>query len=358
MSDERFDGVVKTAADGRSAGAFLPVLYAPDSHAANLAELDNGDLLCVWFNGPGEGDPATNVVLSRLAEGADRWTRPTLVAEDPDHSEQNPVLAQDAAGRVWLWHTSNEAHDQRTARVIVRMSDDRGYTWSEPRVRFEGPGIFLRNPPLRLSDGSWLLPAYYCRSGADHSVVEISPDGGRTWNEHDVPGSDHRIQMSAVQRPDGTLLAVFRSRDADRIWAAESGDLGRSWSPPQRTELPNNNSAIQLVKLNDATLALVYNDASLERDQFRWVGPEDRPRKKAVRTPLTVALSEDGGTTWPYRRNVQTADLEYRDNQAGYSYPSIIQAADGRLHVAYSYLRRTIRHVAFDADWVKGGAGA
>ncbi|WP_419999030.1 sialidase family protein [Streptomyces boninensis] len=352
--DPRFDGVVRpVAGDPALHQALLPVLHPGDSHAANLLELDDGDLLCTWFNGPDEGDRETNVVVSRLARGDTRWSKPELLACDPERSEQNPVLAQDGDGTVWLFHPSNTPHDQTTARLVVRTSADRGRTWTPPRTLLEGPGIFVRNPPLVLDGGAWLLPAYLCRRGAERSIALISEDGGATWQEHDVPDGDHQVQMTVARRDGDGLLALFRSRAADRIHASESYDEGRTWTAPRKTALPNNNSAVQMIRLESGALALVYNDASLERDQFRWVGEGAGRRKKAVRTPLTVALSNDGGRTWPYRRDVQVADAEYQENQLGYSYPSILQTRDGRLHVAYSFLRKTIKHVSLDENWIR-----
>ncbi|MFI1966441.1 exo-alpha-sialidase [Streptomyces pathocidini] len=354
--DARFDGAVQESDLHPGAyEALLPVIHPGDSHAANLLELDNGDLLCTWFNGPDEGDPGTNVVLSRLPHGSNRWTAPVLLADDPDRAEQNPVLAHGPDGTLWLFFPSDEPHDQKTARLTVRDSADGGRSWSPPRTLFEGPGLFVRNPPLLLGDGSWLLPAYWCRKDGEHSTVMISQDGGGTWSEHDLPDSDHLVQMTAVQRDDGSLYAMFRSRAADRIHAAESFDLGRTWTPVAKTELPNNNSAVQLTRLHSGALALIYNDATLERDQYRWVGEGAGRRKKALRTPLTLALSDDGGRTWPHRRDIQTADQEYWDNELGYSYPSILQTRDGGLHIAYSFLRKTIKHVRVEEDWIRGG---
>ncbi|GAB3412300.1 sialidase family protein [Flindersiella endophytica] len=331
----------------------LPVKYAQDSHAATLLELDGGDLLCAWFNGPGEGDPATNVVLSRLRSGETEWSQPVELAADPERSEQNPVLFQEPGGRIWLLHTSTEPHDQKTSRVVVRRSEDGGESWSDPEVLFDGPGLFLRSPIAVLGNGDWLLPAYYCRGEGHHSVVLLSSDGGRSWTEHEVPRSRHRVQMSIVERLDGSLFAMFRSRQADRIYACESADGGRSWSTPKRTELANNDSSIQVARLSSGELVLAYNDSSLERDQFRWERRGEGWRKKPLRTPLTLALSEDGGRTWPHRRNVQVADLAYRENQMGYSYPAVMQARDGRIHVAYSYLRTAIKHVVLDTGWIR-----
>lgn len=352
--DPRFDGRLRPGADPALTEALLPVLHSGDSHAATLAQAANGDLVCSWFNGPGEGEPGTNIVVSRLPKGAEAWSDPDLVAADPDRSEQNPVLFTAPDGVIWLLHTSNEPHDQKSAHVLARTSDDHGMTWSEPRILFPGPGFFLRNPPLIFDDGSWLLPSYLCTPAGEHSLVAISSDGGGTWSEHELPESLGRVQPSVVERSDGSLSALFRSRAADRIYASVSADRGLTWSVPERTDLPNNNSAVHQLRLADGRLLLIFNDASLERDQFRWVGDPENPRKKAVRTPLTLALSEDDGATWPYRRNLQVADLEYRDAPMGYSYPTLLQTSDGRVHAAYSYLRKAIKQVSFDADWVCG----
>src|SRR5690625_6504568 len=81
--DPRFNGVIKpNEHDPAMLESYLPVIYKPDSHAANLLELDNGDLLCVWFNGPLEGHPETNVVMSRLPKGEKQWTEPMELAAD------------------------------------------------------------------------------------------------------------------------------------------------------------------------------------------------------------------------------------------------------------------------------------
>jgi len=101
---------------------------------------------------------------------------------------------------------------------------------------------------------------------------------------------------------------------------------------------------------------MVFNDSCADRDQFRWVDDgEGGVRRKTLRTPLTLALSEDDGATWPYWRNLQVQDEEYRDNEFGYSYPTLLQTRDGRLHVAYSYLRKTIKHVILAPEWIQAG---
>ena len=348
--DPRFDGRIREDA------ALLPTIHPGDSHAATLVETTAGDLLCAWFNGPGEGEPDTNIVLSRLPAGSDTWQAPVQLSSDPVRSEQNPLLFVTPTDEVWLLHTSNEPHDQSTSRVLRRISSDGGLTWAPSEVLFDHLGSFIRNPIVVLSNGDWLLPAYDCHRTAETTVVQLSSDQGSSWRQVDVPDAVGQVQMSVVELSPGELVGYFRSRAADRIHRSVSKDYGRTWSAPERTTLPNNNSAIQLLRLTDGRLVLVFNDSSAERDQFRWV-PDGKGgvRRKTLRTPLTLALSEDDGATWPYWRNLQVQDEEYRDNEFGYSYPTLLQTRDGRLHVAYSYLRKTIKHVILAPEWIEAG---
>lgn len=356
--DARFTGRLEpVATDPAQQAALLPVLHPRDSHAATLVETTDGDLVCAWFNGPKEGDRETNIVVSRLPAGSDTWTTPDLVAADPDRSEQNPVLFRVPSGQLWLMHTSNEPHRRPTAHIVKRTSDDGGVTWSEPEILFVGLGLYLRMPPVFMPDGSWVLPTYQVEDGVEYSAAVITTDEGATWDIRRVPGSRDRVQMSISPLADGSLLAYYRSRAADRIYASTSTDLGRTWTEPVKTVLPNNNSSLQQITLADGRLVVIFNDATLERDQFRFVPAGDGWRKKAVRTPLTLAMSSDGGQTWPHWRNLQLADIEYKDREVGYSYPTVLQTSDGMLQVAYSYLRKTIRHVCIAPEWIMQDSG-
>ena len=76
---------------------------------------------------------------------------------------------------------------------------------------------------------------------------------------------------------------------------------------------------------------------------------------------MTLALSDDGGITWPARRDVATGDGHCLSNNSRdgvnreLSYPSVHQTPDGALHVAYTHHRTAIAHVVVDASWVDAG---
>jgi predicted neuraminidase len=193
--------------------------------------------------------------------------------------------------------------------------------------------------------------------------------------------------MNIKKLDDGSLLALFRSRWADSIYSSHSTDGGRTWSDPIPTELPNNNSSIQFTKLNNGHLALVFNNMNADNCTERRVslydeiedgedgeilsndqgiaGEENKSGEGrtafwgAPRAPMTVAISEDGGKTWPYIKDIEVGDGYAMTNNSKeklnreYSYPSIKQSPDGKIHIAFTYFRQAIKYVCISEELIK-----
>ncbi len=70
--------------------------------------------------------------------------------------------------------------------------------------------------------------------------------------------------MNITLLKDGSLLALYRSRWANHIYQSRSNDGGQSWFAPQATELPDNNSSVQVTTPANGDLALVFNAMSAE----------------------------------------------------------------------------------------------
>lgn len=380
--------ITQTAGEKFREDAFIPS-EAVQNHAANLHVLDNGDLLCVWFAGTQEGIPDISIYLSRLNKGANKWTKPVKLSDDPTRSEQNPVLFSAPDGKLWLLYTAQKSGNQDTAVIRYRISEDQGYTWGEIDTLFDTPGIFIRQPITVLDNGDWLLPIWYCYTNPgekwtgnkDVSAVKISSDQGRTWIEVPVPDSLGCVHMNIEKLDDGRLIALFRSRWADHIYQSESSDNGRTWSSPRPTSLPNNNSSIQFTKLSNGHLALVFNNISatesMERRASLYDDIEDEEEELtgnaeavssnderqafwgAPRAPMTIAISKDNGATWSAARNIEIGDGYAMTNNSKdklnreYSYPSIKQSADGKIHIAFTYFRQAIKYVVISEPFVE-----
>lgn len=387
LTVERSGKVHIPESDASRRDAMLPS-DCPQNHAANLLPLPDGNLLCTWFAGTQEGIADISIYLSRLEKGAQVWSRPVKLSEDASRSEQNPVLFLDPDNVLWLMYTAQKSGNQDTAIVRFRQSQDLGKSWGEIGTLLDQPGTFIRQPVTVLANGDWLLPVFYCRTqpgekwvgNNDDSAVKISSDKGKTWRDVAVPESTGCVHMNITQLHDGSLLALYRSRWADFIYQSRSVDGGNTWTAPQPTELPNNNSSIQVTTLTNGHLALVFNklsaaDASERRaslyDEIEDEEDDARPEAQvetggrsafwgAPRAPMTLAISEDGGRTWPYQRNLETGDGYCMTNNSQqklnreFSYPSIKQGLNGELHIAFTYYRQAIKYVCVDESWVKG----
>jgi predicted neuraminidase len=370
---EMMDGVLREAGPGRR-DAFIPS-SALQNHAASLARLPGGELACVWFGGTMEGMPDISVHMSVLDEAAGRWSPAEKLVDDPARSEQNPLLHTAADGSVWLLYTSQTSGNQETSVVRRRVSHDGGRSFGAPHTLIDVPGTFIRQRIVTLASGEMLLPVFQCRKLAgeswtgnrDTSAVFRSADGGRTWTEIPVPGSLGQVHMNIVPLGGGRMLALFRSRWADFIHRSRSEDSGASWSAAAPTDLPNNNSSIQSIRLADGRLALVYNHSSAANAEGRRsslydeIEGGDTPPAAATtgrqafwgapRSPMSLVFSEDGGETWSGRRDLETGDGYCLSNNSvdsinrEFSYPTVLEAPGGQLDIAFTYFRQGIKHV-------------
>ena len=134
------------------------------------------------------------------------------------------------------------------------------------------------------------------------------------------------IQPSILTYKDGRLQILCRTRNG-RIATSWSSDKGETWTPLALTNLPNNNSGTDAVTLQDGRQVLIYNAVSTPPGA-----------KKGVRTPLNIAVSKDG-VNWKMVMTLEDSPISQ------YSYPSIMQGKDGRIHVVYTWRRQRIKYL-------------
>jgi len=296
-------------------------------HAATLVRLSNGRFLSAWFAGTGEGHADTGIWMAERREK--RWQSPRLVAKISQEAHWNPVLfrAPDKSLRLYF----KTGASPREWRTWLMCSTDDGATWDEAQAlgRSGEPAYGpVKNKPLVLEDGTWLAPnSVETEDGRWDVLVDRSGDEGLTWEHGEQVALDHAnfkgagvIQPSLWESEPGHVHMVMRST-CGYVCRSDSSDGGRTWSPVRVTDLPHGNTGLDVAKLNDGTLALVFNPGRSEVFELQ-------------RTPLTIALSHDNGVTWPRRLNLETESGEY-------SYPAIIPTATG-MAIAYTWNRECI----------------
>lgn len=331
-----------------------PTERHPSYHAANLAMLPNGKLAMVCFCGSRESAKDTvNMLFTLETDGT--WSDGRAVVDEPEHASGNAVLMPVPDGRVILFYTlsySQTMANWADSLVHYRFSEDSGETWGEAHTLTEEYGYIVRQPGVILSSGEWLLPIYdnrgggkpeYEGMGGNEGSVFISGDGGQHWQRYGrmVAGAG-TAQPNVIELEPGHLLAFLRTRnfwngenpDWAYLYRAESWDYGRNWTHPVPTALPNNNSSMQMIRLQSGALVLAYNH-----------------QQQRLRSPLNVALSDDQGETWCFRRELEPLDPD----GAEFSYPAILQTPDGLIHIAYTYKRTHMKHVVVDEEWIRQG---
>lgn len=384
------NGAHQTVSPGR-AEALLPSPMV-QNHAAFLHLLDDGALVCAWFGGTLEGKSDISIFASVLPKEGTAWGPPQRLSFDPLHSEQNPVLFTAPDGRLWLFHTSQPLGNQdecriRMAQVRRDAGDPLNLSAKEGRYLELPRGCFVRAPLVVRGDGAWLLPIFRCvqRPGQkwngshDTAAIGVSEDGGRTWRLEEVGQSTGCVHMSPVPIGQEHYAAFFRRRQADFVFRTQSADAGRSWSVPQATDVPNNNSSIAVTRLRDGRVAMICNpvNAALSSDRraslYDELGEDDsRPDADPAggcvpvwgvpRAPVAVCLSEDGGLTFPVRILIEDGPGTCLSNDSTdgrnkeMSYPWLLEGPDGTLHLAYTYHRRAIKYVRLAPGWDRAEA--
>ncbi|MBC7366404.1 MAG: exo-alpha-sialidase [Undibacterium sp.] len=307
----------------------------PSCHASTVVETAPGELVAAWFGGTAERNPDVGIWVARR-EGRG-WLPAMEVANGvqptgPRLPTWNPVLFQPKSGPLVLFYKVGPSPS--TWWGLMMTSDDAGKTWSAPRRLPEGILGPIKNKPVQLADGAWLSSASTEGDKEGWLVhFEISRDAGATWTKVGPVGKGpgyEAIQPSILVHKNGSLQALCRTKQGvvAQTW---SKDGGKTWSALTAIERPNPNSGTDALTLKDGRQLLVYNHSAHRAEEA-----------KGDRYPLNVALSADG-VSW-----TRVLTLETAPTRAGYSYPAVIQTADGKVHITYTWDRKKIKHVVLD----------
>lgn len=301
----------------------------PSAHASTIVETDSG-LLAAWFGGTREGAADVGIWTARYTDAA--WSAPTEVATglQPDGTRlpcYNPVLFHSADGVLHLFYKVGPAPSRWWG--MHRTSRDEGRTWSAAERLPDGILGPVKNRPVVLGDGTIVSGSSTETPSAPSAWrvhFELSRDNARTWTTVMPVRSPSGVEIDAIQpsvlvHRDGRLQAIGRTKSR-RLFETWSSDGGNTWSALALMSLPNPNAGTDAMTLRDGRHLVVYNPST------------------TLRTPLAIAVSSDG-KEW---RQV----LVLESTPGEYSYPAVIQARDGMVHVTYTWRRQRIRHVVVD----------
>ena len=299
---------------------FNEPLPTPQCHASTIVVFENGNAIAAWFGGTKESHPDVRIWYSRYENGI--WCTPTAIPSEEVVPHWNPVLFQTDDKMVTLYYKKGfKIPDWKT---MVVTSADFGKTWSAPRELVEndtsggrGP---VKNKPIALADGTILAPAS-TEQGSWRCFIDTFD--GHMWCKHPIPVNSEDenlvqlIQPAIWQSAEDCVHVLMRSANGS-IYRSDSCDGGKNWCTAYPIPIPNNNSGIDCAVCN-GKLVLVCNPV-----RENW----------GKRSPLTVFISEDNGTTFQKLLDLETEPGEY-------SYPAIVSHGN-YVYITYTYQRTKI----------------
>ena len=279
-----------------------------------------------WFNSPKMGDdlgPSHLVAAVSQDEGRTWRDKHVLVENNPGDLNVMPasILRLDD-GSIMLQY--RRLHSRSSTSGFVQISTTEGTSWSPP-TRIWGPKDPYTGPAnstlMQMGSGRLILPVLLIHgelwAKGEHILATTywSDDRGRTWQRSnsmvDLPLRG-AMEPTVAEKPDGGLLMVLRT-ELGSIFYSESTD-GIQWSLPQTLGIRAPESRASVARIpNSKDMVLVWNNGLYD--------PASRNGHFGLRTPLTVAISRDGGRTWVNRKNVE-ADPNYEYTNIGIAFPS------------------------------------
>lgn len=289
----------------------------PRNSEAAIIPLSNGSLLLGWTefyagNGADHG-PARIVGRVSTDKGRTWGDKYTLVENDGGCNVMEVNFLRLKSGALALFHCQKNT-ESSDCRVMMRTSQDDGRTWSAAKqLSLDAKYTGLTNGrSIMLKSGRILLEAW---ENGD-SYCYLSDDDGATWRESArVRPEQGSWEPACIELKDGRVLMLMRTGMGGQ-YKSVSSDGGETWTAPAATELVGTAAPVALSRMpSNGGLLAVWNH---------------NPGGKS-RNPLTCAISKDEGETWGAFKNLEDAAGD------AWAYPAVTWAGDDALITYFSY---------------------
>ncbi len=310
-----------------------PEVY--QGHPTTLLMPDRQTMLAVWcINHGGAAGP-----MARSEDGGLTWKRLDDKLPSGFSTHQNcPSIYRmiDPEGKARLWVFSAALGKRGGPGMPSIMSEDEGETWREmPPLGF--PCVMTFSSIVKLRDGRYLGLYHKGPDGKDRAPLEvlqtITEDGGFTWTQPRV--------VAAVEGKNPCEPCVFRSPDGQELCCLMrenthkgnslmmfSRDEGETWSTPVDTPWGLTGDRHKEVFTPDGRLVVCFRDqaiGSTSRGHFvAWVGTYEDIRAGRDGSHRVKLLHHYGRTgdcgypgveLLPDETIVATTYVKYRDDE-------------------------------------------
>jgi len=307
----------------------------PRADTATVAELSPGHLYMVYHryrpNKLGGSDfGRASIWAQESTDDGRTWggAREIIPDRKEDLSVLMPAVCRLPSGELLL--LANRIHGRSSTSMELYRSKDGGRAWRFDRAIWSrSKGQWLQGGAaqlLRLGNGRLIFPVHGGtgdqESQKNDAWCYLSDDEGRSWHRSkDTIKLPMRgaMEASIAERGDGELVLSLRTQ-LGGPFITRSIDGGETWSPAQPSGLVGPESCTCLRRIPGTNLlALFWNNSPYLSNHHHY----------GERTPLSVAVSGDGGRSWKKVGDIET------DKGSSYSDLNCTFTSSGRAVVTY-----------------------
>jgi len=318
-------------------------------HSPAAVEISDGKLFACWYGGSREGGRDVCVYSAVFNPQNSVWCPEQVLITGKDTQKNlgryiktlgNPVIIKDKDSRLWLFYVSVSFGGWSGSGINLITSSDEGANWTSARRLIASPffnlSTLVQGAPFIFENGAIGLPVYHEFIGKFCELLCLNR-AGDVIRKTRISWGRSSIQpvIVPVTQTDGLCLMRYCGNLPATVLSARTTDGGITWSAPVKTDIPNPDSAVASVRMEDGSLLLIHNNSD------------------DLRCDLTLSYSGDNGRAWRTIYEFEADDINCEDHDAGFSYPYIIQTLNGDFHLLYSWNNTRIKHVQFNSAWVK-----
>ena len=343
----------------------VPQLRAEQAYFPGLVQLSEQEFLCCFRKATAGESVDGRYALARSMDGGKTWQEEGLLW-NPDGDERAysygyvyPTRLPDGS-LIASGYRFDRSDPERPfiynpktlgwlpIDAVLFRSTDGGHTWTPPQVVPPPDGMTgnCSGRVIPLPDGRLLLPFETWKPYEDpnpprqRSLALFSRDGGLSWDEYSVAAMDPHARLlywngMFARLTDGRIFVMYWVKDyqsgEDRtIHATFSEDDGRTWVPPYDTGIAGQMG--YAIDVGDGRVLAAYN------------------RRDEIKPGVWLAMSDDGGRTWPTdghvcvwdargRAEIGSHDQEERgifdEGMMAFGKPDMLRLADGSVFLGH-----------------------
>jgi hypothetical protein len=254
----------------------------------NLTKLNNGHVLCTYFDAPSHGLMEGDLVCSISDSNGQNWKKLSVVAKRPKGGNRMHLAVGLAHnGDILCFSSGFFVKDEKFTGFSghwLSRSNDGGKSWRSETNPIVPNGIESTIPFGRIIQIGRNQLAYSSyrsqgKGNPSQSWMISSHDDGRTWTQKSKFGKDDSSEATLCKLSNGRLFAATRTHIDHHVKLCELSESKARWKEKRILTLPMQHPA-DLTVLSDKCLLLTYG---IRNRGLMGIG---------------ARFSIDGGETW------------------------------------------------------------